>query len=399
MFPQKIIVHDLAAHPFVFQLSKELASSNIKVYHLFSTFFQSPNQGNFKTLNNFPNLELVPISIGTTYSKTNFFKRRRGDVLYGKAVSDKIKEIKPEIFINCVSPIDASKIIQKTCSQEKIKFITWLQDIYSVATKAVLSKRIPALGKIIGSYYEFVEASLLRNSEHIITITEDFIPLLQSWKIKKGKITVIPNWANIIEIPCGRKENEWALKNDLHNKFCFLYSGTLGFKHNPKLLSTLAMSFKDNPEVRVVVISEGQGADWLYKEKENKKIDNLIIMNFQSFEELPNVLATGDVLISILEQDAGIYSVPSKVLTYLCAQRPLLLAIPSGNLAARIVKENNMGLVVNPLDMNSFLDAAFALYNDQSMREMLGTNARKYAESNFNIEKIANSFLEIINIK
>ncbi|MHB1688290.1 MAG: glycosyltransferase family 4 protein [Ignavibacteriaceae bacterium] len=395
----KIIIHDLAAHPFVFQLSKELAKRNIKVFHLFSTFFQSPNQGNLNNIPSIPNLELVPIDIGEVYSKTNFFKRRRGDILYGKAVSGKIKEIKPAIFINCVSPLDTSKIIQKACFQENIKFITWLQDIYSVATKAVLSKKIPGLGKVITSYYEILEKRHLRKSEHIVSITEDFIPLLSSWGIKKQKISVIPNWANINDIPFKEKNNEWATKNDLHDKFCFLYSGTLGFKHNPALLSNLAMNFKNNPDVRIVVVSEGQGADWLNREKASKKIDNLIIMNFQSFEELPNVLATGDVLISILEQDAGIYSVPSKVLTYLCAQRPLLLSIPSGNLAARIVKDNNLGLVVNPLDMNSFQDAATELYIDKGKRELFAQNAREYAENNFNIEKIVNSFLEIINVE
>ncbi len=394
----KIIIHDLAAHPFVFQLSKELAKRNIKVFHVFSTFFQSPNQGNFKNLKSIPNLELVPIGIGERYSKTNFFKRRRGDVLYGKIVSQKVNEIKPDIFINCVSPLDASKIILKECEVERIKYFTWLQDIYNIATTSILSKKNPGIGKIIGSYYKFVEVRLLRKSDHIISITEDFIPLLTSWKIKKEKIKIIPNWANIDEIPIKNKSNQWSIKNNLLDKFCFLYSGTLGFKHNPTLLSKLALYFKDIPNVRVIVISEGHGADWLRKEKALKKIDNLIIMNYQPFEQLADVMATGDVLVSILEPDAGIYSVPSKVLTYLCSQRPLLLAVPSGNLAARIVKDNNMGLIADPMEINLFLNLAFELYNDKNKREMLGRSARIYAEINFNIENIANSFLKIIKL-
>ena len=394
---QKIVIHDFAAHPFIFQLSNELAKNNIKVFHLFSTFFQSPNRGNLRNNNKLRNLELVPLDIGGIYSKTNFIKRRRADINYGKIVSAKMNEIKPDVFINSVSPLDASKIIQRTCRKNNIKYYTWLQDIYSIATKAVISKKLPGLGKIIGSYYHSIESNLLNKSNHIFSITEDFNPLLASWKIKKEKISVIPNWANINDIPVREKKNAWALKNNLSDNFCFLYSGTLGFKHNPGILSNLALSFRNNSEVKVVVVSEGQGTSWLKKEKEDKKIDNLIILDYQTFEQLPDVLATGNVLISILEPDAGIYSVPSKVLTYFCAQRPLLLSVPLVNLASKIVKYNDLGLVVNPEDKDHFVKAAFELYNDPKKRELLGKNARNYAESNFNIEIIANSFLEIIN--
>ena len=71
--------------------------------------------------------------------------------------------------------------------------------------------------------------------------------------------------------------------------------------------------------MRIIVISEGPGASWLQREKASKKIDNLIIMGYQPYEELSNVLATADVLVSILENEAGEYSVPSKVLAYFCA--------------------------------------------------------------------------------
>ena len=221
----KIIIHDLAAHPFVFQLSKELAKRDIEVFHFFSTFFSSPNQGNLKPLKDNSNLILVPIDIEGTYSKTNFIKRRYADISYGKIVARKIRKIKPDVFINCVSQLDSSKIIQKTCLDEKVKYFTWLQDVYSVATKAVLTKKIPALGKLIGLYYESVEAKILRDSDQIIAITEDFIPLLGSWRVKLEKVNVIPNWAIIEDIPVGGKNNEWSIRNALKDKFCIFDSG------------------------------------------------------------------------------------------------------------------------------------------------------------------------------
>ena len=64
------------------------------------------------------------------------------------------------------------------------------------------------------------------------------------------------------------------------------------------------------------------------------------------------------MLVAILEADAGVFSVPSKVLSYLCAGRPLLLAVPKENLAAKIVVECGAGLVVEPSDLAGFCAAA-----------------------------------------
>jgi glycosyltransferase involved in cell wall biosynthesis len=312
-------------------------------------------------------------------------------------VSDKIKEIKPNIFINCVSPLDSSQLIRKACRDMGVKYLTWLQDVYSIATSKVLSNKYSLFGRLIGKYYEFVEAQLLRSSDHIISITKDFVPLWTSWNVKSENISVIPNWANVNEIPFGGKVNPWSIQYDLYDKFCFLYSGTLGFKHNPRILSELALNVIKYSNIKVVVISEGQGADWLNKEKRDKKIQNLIILNFQSFKELPNVLATSDVLISILELEAGLYSVPSKVLTYLCSKRPLLLAVPADNMAARMVLENDMGIVVPPDDDKLFIEAALELYQNEEKRELYGNNARAYAEENFDIKSITNNFIDILD--
>ena len=167
-------------------------------------------------------------------------------------------------------------------------------------------------------------------------------------------------------------------------------------KHNPREISLLAKSFLDVNDVAVHVISESIGAEWLKRQKQAEHLDNLHIFNFQRFEAMSDVLGSGDVLIAILEADAGVFSVPSKVLTYLCAQRPLLLSVPPENLAARIVKENELGVVVPPGQDEEFIEAANELYKNPLLRWQYAQNARRYAEENFDIEKIASRFLKII---
>jgi glycosyltransferase involved in cell wall biosynthesis len=121
-----------------------------------------------------------------------------------------------------------------------------------------------------------------------------------------------------------------------------------------------------------------------------------MLLPFQPYDVLPQVLASGDVLLALLEPDAGVFSVPSKVLTYLCAGRPILAAIPSANLAARTITRAEAGVVVAPGDETAFVRAGIRLLADSATRAELGANGRRYAERVFDLERITSSFEAVL---
>src|SRR5581483_5331737 len=114
----------------------------------------------------------------------------------------------------------------------------------------------------------------------------------------------------------------------------------------------------------------------------------LQLLPFQPHERLPELLASGDVLVVLLEADAGIYSVPSKMLSYCCAGRAVLGAIPPANLAARRIRSEGFGLVVAPGDEKGFVAAARRLTEDPELRDKAGAAGRAYAEHAFAIGPI-----------
>jgi glycosyltransferase involved in cell wall biosynthesis len=168
-----------------------------------------------------------------------------------------------------------------------------------------------------------------------------------------------------------------------------LYSGTLGLKHDAGLLLELADGL---PEAEVVVASEGLGADWLAE----RPRENLQLLGFQPYDELPDMLGAGDVLLVILERAAGTFAVPSKVLSYLCAGRPLLASLPADNLAARVVESSGGGLLVEPDDAGGLVEGARRLLADDELRARLGAAGRAYAERTFDIGAIADRFEKVL---
>jgi glycosyltransferase involved in cell wall biosynthesis len=392
----RLLIHDYVGHPFQVQLGRELARRGHSVIHAFAGGLLTPRGSLHKKSDDPDAFEVIEVEMDANYrrDKYRFLRRRRMEVEYGRKIAALIQGRKPEVVISANTPTEPLLRIANTCSRLGLHFIPWVQDFYSVAVSKLAKKKIPVLGNVIGWWYRHLEKRMLRQASVVVAITDDFVPMLRQFGVPQEKIVVIPNWAPLDELPQQSRQNAWSATQGLNDRFVFLYSGTLAMKHNPDMLRQLAMRFRNDPIVRVMVVSEGPGADWLAGRKEKDSLSNLMLLPFQPFAAMASVMASADVLIAILESDAGVFSVPSKVLSYHCAGRPLLGGMPLQNLAARIILDNRTGLCSAPDDFDGFVKAAERLYADRELRSQCGQRARLYAENNFEIKKIADRFEE-----
>ena len=108
------------------------------------------------------------------------------------------------------------------------------------------------------------------------------------------------------------------------------------------------------------------------------------------------MLGSADVLLAVLEPDAGIFSVPSKVLTHLSVGKPQLLVVPKENLAARIVEREQAGVVIAPGDRRAATRALANMLSDPNERQEMGCRALEYAHRKFAIGPIADCFEEVL---
>ncbi len=395
----RILVHDYAGHAFPISLSRALAARGHDVVHVFASSLQTPRGDLARKPQDSPTLEFheIPMDPGYVKYKYSFRRRRNMEITYGRKVAKFILTWKPDAVLSGNTPTETQEPISRAAIAAGGRFYYWLQDFYSLAVDKILRRKIPIAGAWVGAWYRHLDRRQFQRSSKIIAITEDFSATLSGeFGVDISKVEVVPNWALIEEIPQLPKDNPWSRLHGLQDYFVYLYSGTIGMKHNPAMLLELARRHSENPEVRVVIVSEGIGAEWLKKNAAIAKLGNLIILPYQAFHDLPSVLATGDVLVGILEEEAGTFSVPSKTLSYLCAGRPLLLAIPLENLAARITRNRGAGLTVAPKDLEGFLAAADELYQSEALRSDCALQARAYAEETFPTEKTADTFERIL---
>ena len=146
-----------------------------------------------------------------------------------------------------------------------------------------------------------------------------------------------------------------------------------------------------------MVVSEGIGRDYLESRKRADSLTNLVLLDFQDSAELPAMLSAADVLVALLDSDCGRFSVPSKVLVYLSAARPVLIVAPEVNLAARTVVNAGAGLCVPPTDPMALTESARRFALNPLLRAQMGARARTHAELHFCIDEIANKFDTVLS--
>jgi colanic acid biosynthesis glycosyl transferase WcaI len=392
----RILVNDFSGHPFQAQLSRYLAGVGHDVIHAHFSEFQTPKGCLERRSDDPKGLEFRAVSIGRQFAKHKLLARRTQEIEYAALVVDLINTFRPDVVLACNNPLDAQRLIHAGCRSRNVRFVFWLQDIYSVAINQIMTRRFGLLGTLLGAFYRNIERQILRKSDHIISIADDFGNQLKMWNVAESRISVIPNWAPLDEMQVSQKDNPWARRFGLQNKKVVLYTGTLGFKHNPEILVQLAEQHSQPEDVEVVVVSEGPGADYVKSEALRRGLGNLKVLPFQPMGVYPDVLGTGDVLVSMLEPGAGQYSVPSKVLSYLCSRRPIVLSVPWANAAARVVVESGAGYVSDPSDLPNFLSSVARMLSDPEAAVTCATAGRRYAERQFDINEIGRKFEDIL---
>jgi colanic acid biosynthesis glycosyl transferase WcaI len=392
----RIFVNEFCGHPFQLELSRELAKRGHDVCHVFFADNDSTPKGRtHRRSEDSGTLEIEGLHIRGVFSKYSLLTRRQADIQYGNLVADKMERFHPDVVVSANMPLDGQKILQEASRDQEAKFVFWMQDVYSVAVRFVLNKEARYLARLGQAYYEHLEKQLLRQSDAIVCIAPSFKEFVFKWGITEKKLHVINNWAPLQEIVPTPKENAWARAHGVADRFCFMYSGTLGMKHRPELLLELGRFLQGRDDAHLIVIAGGAGADWLAARACELRPGSLTLLPFQPYERLSEVMGSADVLITLLDSEAGEFAVPSKVLAYLCSGRALIIGASKANEAAKIVERANAGVVVSPDSPNDIVRAAKQLVESRSECSEYGRNARAFAERTFTIESITDRFLAI----
>ena len=384
----RLVVHDYSGHPGQVHLSRELARRGHHVEHQFCASYTTGRGATQRREGDPETFTVRAIELPRPFSRYSPAMRLWQELQYSRIAARAVLATRPDLAVLSNVPLISLFLLTLWLRIRRVPYVFWQQDIYSDAIGVVARQRLGWLGGPIGWLASHAERSVARGAAAITPISQTFVEQLNAWGIPASKVQVIRNWAAIDEIPIRPRDNAWAKAHGLVGSPVVMYAGTLGLKHNPAILATLARSAPTG--CRVVVVSEGLGREWLESNAAGEPA--LLLLDYQPYEQLPDMLASADVLVVVLERDASRYSVPSKVLNYLCAGRPVLGLLPANNAVAQMIETAQAGVVVDPGNAAEASPALNRLLADSNTREKMGTAARRYAEQAFDVYAVGDLF-------
>ena len=139
----------------------------------------------------------------------------------------------------------------------------------------------------------------------------------------------------------------------------------------------------------------GEGALRAQVEAAARGIDNIKFLPFRPADQVPYVLAAGDLHLVTIKRGLEGVVVPSKLYSILAAGRPILVLAPEGSDAARVVRRIGCGVVVDPDDPAALAAVVRELAHDRERLAKMGALALQ-AAGDFARDKELQLFRQII---
>ena len=389
----RLVIHDYAGHPGQVHLSRELARQGHHVEHQYCASYTTGRGATERRDGDPESFTVRAIELNNEFARYSPLVRLWQELQYARMSTRAVVAARPDVAVLSNIPLLSLFILTLLLRMRRVPYVFWQQDVYSEAIRVIARDRLGRLGYLVGWVAGRAERQVARGAVAIVAISDAFIEQLDAWGVQTSKVHVIPNWAAIDEMPLRPRDNAWAKAHGLVGVPVVMYTGTLGLKHDPSVLAELARTAPTGS--RMVVVSEGRGREWL--ESEAGAPPGLMLFDYQPYAQLPDVLASADVLLVVLESDASRYSVPSKVLNYLCAGRPVLALLPPDNAVANMVEAAEAGLVLAPGDTDAASAALRSLLSDPDKRDQMGTAARRYAERTFDVRRVGERFESLLH--
>lgn len=189
---------------------------------------------------------------------------------------------------------------------------------------------------------------MFQGLDAIVTIGRDMNSMLMAYpKMTAEKITFIPNWATL-PVRYRPIEADNAFRAHCGGKFLVAMSGNAGFTHDPEAVFEAARMLKDNTDIHFLFSGEGVGWIRLKERQAASPLANVTLVERVPEAELESFLSAADIwVIPYRRHNTGV-SVPSRIYNLLAVGRPVIICSEPDAEAAILVRENDLGWVVQP---------------------------------------------------
>jgi len=241
-----------------------------------------------------------------------------------------------------------------------------------------------------------LEGFIYRKAGKVVCLCQGFVEKLKARGISTEKLQVIPDWADTDRVyPISHPTTFRKANGISEEQFVVMHTGNMGKKQDLLNVVRAAELSQNVPDLCWLLVGQGEERALVEREIARRKLRNIRLLPLQPAESLAEMYSSVDVLL--LNQKAAIRDavVPSKLLTYMAAGRPVLAAANKKSEAAQQTLRSECGVVVSPEDPAALVEGALSLRKDPPLRQRLGANGRAGAETGFTKAKVLEDYIAL----
>ena len=223
-----------------------------------------------------------------------------------------------------------------------------------------------------------LERICYERADAITVLAEDLKENVAAKTSRHDKIQVIPNFVDTAAIAPGARGNAYRKEFGLTDKTVVMYAGNVGLSQSLDLVLEAAAALAYEPDL--VFVINGSGAALPELKRKARDLSNVLFVDMQPAERLPEVLAAADIHVVPLKQGLARSSVPSKTYSIFAAGRPLIASVDEGSEVARVVERSGGGIAVPPDDAEALTKAIRRVLDAPDEAGQMGDAGRAWVE-------------------
>ena len=218
---------------------------------------------------------------------------------------------------------------------------------------------------------------------------------------KNNHIITIHNWADGDKIKVLRgdiEDNFLRKKWGLEGKFVVLYSGNIGYLHEFDTIISAAdfLAKEELKEIIFVFIGEGIKKNYIKEKVRQKRLSNVLLFPYQSYEILNYSLGIASVSLVTLEKGFEGMVVPSKIYGILASGKPVVAVVGGKSEIVEIIEKGQCGKIVKIGDYQALVKCIKSYYENPTKCSEDGLNGRRYFEKNYDRKIATRKYIKVI---
>ena len=215
------------------------------------------------------------------------------------------------------------------------RFLYHMQDIYpEIATvSGHISKLFPV------RLFQWLDCFTQKRSEAIVVLSEDMKGAINARGVDTKNVSIINNFTLILNDEVNGKLAKAPIKDE---PVKFIFAGNVGRFQN---LTALVEAFASIPSNEAVlkIVGDGRAKADLMAYTQDNSIQNVSFLDHMSTDDAFRELCKSHVGVVSLSPNIFQYAFPSKVLTYMAANLPILAMVEEESALAQMLRQRGLG--------------------------------------------------------